>query len=708
MAATIFVYVVYIALAWYTLSHLPPIPSEVVTQSGQVLFTGQDVVQGKVLMQKYGLFDYGSFWGFGGYMGPEYTAVALQFINASIAQAAAGNVSAYLAMAKPAISGPRYSSALQPIVQGKLIVPDAYAKAYQSFYNWLAQLLYYNSTNNALKPYLVPPNDIGKIAAFIFWGALMAQAGYTNGFPYMPPLTSPPPSVTLASWGMLVALLLTLTPVVAFVVFEVLKHWNDPRIAVQLPPPNVAQRVPLYGVLVAALGLGIQGLLGVLAMHYYVEPQGILGLISWLPFNVARAVHLNLAVIWIALTWISFSVFALPYLGIGLSKRDAYLILGLTLVGGLGIVLGILASYNQLIPSPWWFIFGAQGKPNDVNQGAFWLLWVAAILFYGAYLFSRAINTSPEPVRPLVKILSIALAGTGMGLVFGALPVVQPFPTFTEDQYFSWIMIHALVEGFWPAILTSILLILLVVTGVVPPTLAVIVGSVDATTEIITGMIGTAHHYYFGGEPVFWMYLGAAAAMLEVIPLGLLAVYAILLWRRGGLVNELQKTLALFPLVAGIGGALVGVLVAGGAMLNTPAFNYYLHGTQFTMAHAHWAFPLAYGLPTILLWFIMLYLSGGLADKHLGLLRKFAVIYGIGFGLQAATLWALGGEQLAAELQSGYWAIKGLQFWSQPAISATVWTRLAGDLTAGVAIAVFAVYVLIGLINAARRRIESR
>lgn len=707
LAATVIVYALYIALAWYTLTHMPPIPKEVVTQSGEVLFTGQDVVEGKALMQKYGLFDYGSFWGFGGYMGPDYTAMALEFINQSIAEAAAGNITLYFAMARPEIVGAKYSSISQPIAQAVIVVPDAYAKAYGELYNWLVNLLYYNSSNNALKPYLVPPNDVKEIASFIFWGALMAQDGYTNGFPYMPPLTEPPPAVTLASWSMLIALLITLMGVLSFVIVEVVRHWNDPRIAVQLPPPNPAQKVALYGVLLAALGLSIQGLLGALAMHYYVEPQGILGLISFIPFNVARALHLNLAVVWIVLSWVSFAAFALPYLGVGLSKRDVGVILALTTVGGVGIVLGVLFSYNQLIPSPWWFIFGSQGKPNDVNQGSFWLLYVAALLFYLSYLFTRAASTSPDPIKPLVKILSIALAGTGVGLIFGALPVASPWPAFTEDQYFSWIMIHALVEGFWPAIIVPILLILLVLTGVVPPSLAVVVGGIDATTEILTGMIGTAHHYYFGGEPIVWMFLGAAAAMLEVVPLGLLGVYIIMLWRRGGFVNELQKTLVVFSLVAGVGGAIVGVVAGGGAILNTPAFNYYLHGTQFTMAHAHLAFPLAYGLPSILLWFVMLYLSGGLTDRHLGLLRKVAVVYGVGFGLQAATLWALGGEQLATELQVGYWAIKGLQFWARPDVALTVWSRFAGDLIAGAAIAIFGIYVLIGLRNAAKAKERS-
>jgi nitric oxide reductase subunit B len=85
----------------------------------------------------------------------------------------------------------------------------------------------------------------------------------------------------------------------------------------------------------------------------------------------------------------------------------------------------------------------------------------------------RASKTSPEPIQPLVKILAIALGGTAFGAYMGALPVVTPWWHFTIDEYFRWIIIHAFVEGFWPAI---------------------------ATLEIATGMIATAHHYYWGGQ----------------------------------------------------------------------------------------------------------------------------------------------------------------------------------------------------------------
>jgi len=76
---TVLVYIVYIAVAVWTFYNLPPIPEKVVTKSGQLLFTAEGVIEGKVLAQKYGLLDYGLFLGFGGYFGIDYTAYTLKF-----------------------------------------------------------------------------------------------------------------------------------------------------------------------------------------------------------------------------------------------------------------------------------------------------------------------------------------------------------------------------------------------------------------------------------------------------------------------------------------------------------------------------------------------------------------------------------------------------------------------------------------------------
>ena len=78
LAVTIFVYAAYGVMAWYTFTHLPPIPAAVVTENGTVLFTYNDVVMGKYYFQKYGLMDYGSILGMGSYFGIDFTSYTLR------------------------------------------------------------------------------------------------------------------------------------------------------------------------------------------------------------------------------------------------------------------------------------------------------------------------------------------------------------------------------------------------------------------------------------------------------------------------------------------------------------------------------------------------------------------------------------------------------------------------------------------------------
>jgi nitric oxide reductase subunit B len=707
LVVTILVYAVYGLMTYYTFTHLPPIPYEVITPNGTVLFTREEVIEGKYLFQKYGLMDYGSILGMGGYFGIDFTSYTLRILEDSAAHSLGfesvpqSNVTAMSEIKQ------LLTPVVDPTPNGDVVVvSNQFAQGFYNavkFYSWM---LGPASEEFRLKPDLITnQSQIVDLTAYFTWSALIAMEGYTNGFPYMPGLLQQTSNVVFASWGMIFAVLLIIMPMAGYIVMKLTDYWHDPRTAINLPPPNEVQRLALPAFMLFAIALGVQGLLGAYTMHLYVDTSlyGI-NLVPILPFNVSRALHYTLAVLWIALTWVTFSFFVFPYFGLNISKRQLITVLVLGVAVAIGTLLGIWLSYLQLIPPPWWFIVGAQGR-DVVTQGTLWLILITALLGYVSYLWSKASKTAPDVLKPFAKILSIAIAGTAAGAFIGALPIVQPWPDFQVDEYFRWMTIHAFVEGFWPPIVVTIVIVLLVIAGLVPPRLGIAVTGLDATTEIVTGMIGTAHHYYFNGLPTFWMYVGAIMSTLEAIPLGFLIVYAILLWRRGEIRTEFQKTLATYALVAGIGGG-IGVVAFGAGLINMPILNYFLHDAQTTMAHAHLAFPLAYGVPTILMWVVSYYLAGLFNDRHLRLMRWAAVIIGVGFYLQALlTLVPLGVLQFKYELSYGYWFIKTLVtpsgnpgFWEIPLVDELVWLRMVGDLVAalGFAIVIFGMfYVLV-------------
>jgi nitric oxide reductase subunit B len=63
----------YLALRVYQ-DHAP-IPAKVASEkTGETVFTGDDVLQGQEALLAYGLMKYGSIYGNGAYLGPDFTA----------------------------------------------------------------------------------------------------------------------------------------------------------------------------------------------------------------------------------------------------------------------------------------------------------------------------------------------------------------------------------------------------------------------------------------------------------------------------------------------------------------------------------------------------------------------------------------------------------------------------------------------------------
>src|ERR1700722_5293573 len=51
----------------------PPIPAQVVTSNGQVMFTGTDIQDGQGAWQSIGGQEVGTIWGHGAYVAPDWT-----------------------------------------------------------------------------------------------------------------------------------------------------------------------------------------------------------------------------------------------------------------------------------------------------------------------------------------------------------------------------------------------------------------------------------------------------------------------------------------------------------------------------------------------------------------------------------------------------------------------------------------------------------
>ena len=103
--------------------------------------------------------------------------------------------------------------------------------------------------------------------------------------------------------------------------------------------------------------------------------------------------------------------------------------------------------------------------------------------------------------------------------------------------FYRWWTVHLWVEGVWEMIQGGLLAYLLIrLSGVdrevMEKWLYVIVG-----LTFISGILGTAHHYYWIGVPRYWLALGGFFSALEPLSFLAMAIYAYYAMRRSGLAH---------------------------------------------------------------------------------------------------------------------------------------------------------------------------
>jgi nitric oxide reductase subunit B len=126
---------------------------------------------------------------------------------------------------------------------------------------------------------------------------------------------------------------------------------------------------------------------------------------------------------------------------------------------------------------------------------------------------------------------------------------------------------------------------------------------------LLTGIIGTGHHYYWIGTPHYWLWWGAIFSAAEPIPILMMLVDTVRHMLKARTLATVN-TLGLAWLGAS---AFVHFMGAGvwGFGQTLPQINLWTHGTQITASHGHFAFWGAYGMLAIALMYIILPEMGG-------------------------------------------------------------------------------------------------
>ena len=337
----------------------------------------------------------------------------------------------------------------------------------------------------------------------------------------------------------------------------------------------------------AAIGLFIgQILFGlILGMQYVVGDF----LFPEIPFNVARMVHTNLLIVWLLFGFFGAAYYLVPEE----AERElhsvflAKLLFWVFLVAGALTVLGyLMVPYATLAEITGNKFLPTMGR-EFLEQPTITKVGIVIVALGFLYNIGMTILTGRKTVINMV--LLSGLVGLAVFFLFSFYNPVN----LVTDKYYWWWVVHLWVEGVWELILGSILAFVLIKTTgvdreVIDKWLYVIIAM-----ALITGIIGTGHHYYWIGTPTYWQWWGSVFSALEPIPFFMMTVFAF------NMVNQRRRN---HPnkaaLLWAMGTAVMAFLGAGvwGFMHTLAPVNYYTHGTQITAAHGHMAFYGAYAM----------------------------------------------------------------------------------------------------------------
>ena len=341
----------------------------------------------------------------------------------------------------------------------------------------------------------------------------------------------------------------------------------------------------LYFIAAIALFLG-QIIFGLIMGLQYVVGDFLFPAI---PFNVARMVHTNLLIVWLLFGFMGASYYLIPEETETelFSPKLAIITFWVFLAAGVLTILGyLLVPYAALAKMTGNDLLNTMGRefleqPLPTKVGI--------VLVALSWLFNITMTMLKGRKTAISLVLTLGMLGLAVFFLFSFYDPVN----LVKDKFYWWWVVHLWVEGVWELILGAMLAFVLIkVTGVdrevVEKWLYVII-----TMTLVTGIIGTGHHYYWIGAPAYWQWWGSIFSALEPIPFFMMTVFAF------NMVNKRRrehpnKAATLWAL----GTSVMAFLGAGlwGFLHTLAPINYYAHGTQLTAAHGHLAFYGAYAL----------------------------------------------------------------------------------------------------------------
>ncbi|MCW9013992.1 MAG: cbb3-type cytochrome c oxidase subunit I [Gammaproteobacteria bacterium] len=306
-----------------------------------------------------------------------------------------------------------------------------------------------------------------------------------------------------------------------------------------------------------------------------------------IPFNVARMVHTNALIVWLLMGFMGAAYYLVPEEAeteLHSPKLAVALFWIFLAAAGATVAAYLLVNYatlahitgNELLPT--------MGR-EFLEQPTITKIGIVVVVL--GFLFNIGMTILKGRKTSINLVLMLGLVGLAVFFLFA---FYNP-DNLVLDKYYWWFVVHLWVEGVWELILGAILAFVLIkVTGVDREVIEKWLYLIIAMA-LISGILGTGHHFYWIGTPAYWQTIGSIFSALEPIPFFMMTLFAF------NMVNQRRrehpnKAATLWAL----GTSVMAFLGAGvwGFLHTLAPVNYFTHGTQITAAHGHMAFYGAY------------------------------------------------------------------------------------------------------------------
>ena len=688
----------------------PPFPTKIVVSDGKVLYEGQDIKDGQNVWQSMGGQTVGSIWGHGAYIAPDWNADYLHRETEMLLDLLAqkdgktykdlpeDEQAKYLVQLRKELRTNTYDAA-----SGVITFSPERAQVARALADYYTKLFMDDpSMDHVRKSYAIPksaikdPARMAQMNAFFTWTTWVCSTNrpgsdvtYTNNWPYEPVIGNKP-STSLQMWSgfSVLMLLFGVGLLVYYHASNKEKEEND-RLPASDPmrglKPTPSMRATLKYIWIVSLLILVQMVAGVITAHYGVEGGGFFGLPLdlILPQAISRSWHVQLAIFWIATSWLATGLYIAPAVS-GQEPKYQRLGVNVLFIALLIVVLGSLAGQwfgvMQKLGLVENFYFGHQGY-EYLELGRFWQALLLVGLFLWLFLMVRALlpalrrRDESRHLLVLFVLASIAIAGFyGAGLMYGR----QTHMAIAE--YWRWWVVHLWVEGFFEVFATVVAAFLFSRMGLLRLKVASVSVLFSTIIFLAGGILGTFHHLYFSATPTAVLALGATFSALEIVPLVLIGYEA---YHNYSLSRSTPWIKAYkWPIYYFIAMCFWNFLGAGifGFAINPPIALYYIQGLNTTAVHGHAALFGVYGILGIgLILFVLrgLYPDREWNDKLLG--WSFWLI-NIGLLVMlVGSLLPIGILQAVESIQNGYWSARSMEFMQTDTMQAIRWLRVPGD-----------------------------